>query len=210
MRRDENCRACSNFDLDEIECKAIAKYAENFVLMGYGAASVCDGFKKREREEGHIDNMYALRYLLAGESQSIFVSGVTGGKMEYIITKRESTSKKGDDYVYGVKTVLFGNWVYAGVIVRDTHWDTFKFYRGSNGELEGSHINIKALLYVVNKLYRGEFNVRVKIYHSGVCGKCGRKLGKEEDRYGLSSECMKRVENPRRRRNAPNSKYLDT
>lgn len=211
MHRNENCRNCRYFDLEELKCTASEEYQENFILMGYGAAVVCEGFKKRKREPHYIDNLYALRYLLAGESEATFVSGVTGTEMKYIILKRPSTSPKGDRFVYGVKTFVFGKWVYAGVMVRDTHWDIFKFFRGSNGELEGDHINIKSLLFVVNKLYKGEFNVNVGIFHSGVCGKCGKALKMDDsDKYGLGPECIKSVANPRRSKDAPNSKYIGT
>lgn len=209
MHRNENCRNCRYFDLDGLRCTAKEEYQENFILMGYGAAVVCDGFKKRKREPHHIDNLYALRYLLAGESEATFVSGATGAKMQFIITKIESTSGKGDKYVYGIKTYLFDKWVYAGVMVRDTHWDVFKFFRGSNGELEGDHLNVKSLMYVVNQLYKGQFSLNVEIYHSGVCGKCGRELKMDDsDKYGLGPECIKTVQNHRRRKDAPNNKYL--
>lgn len=140
-----------------------------------------------------INNNIALPFLLAGKSEVTIKSGVTGNKYTYFIKRRQSL-KDEEEYVYFINVHLNGNSTYAGIMFFDSDKDRFIFKRGKNGNFSENDIPIKALMYVINKLYNGEYGIDVEIYHCGICGRCGKKLTTPESILtGLGPNCAKAV-----------------
>lgn len=139
----------------------------------------------------------ALKFLLAGKSEFTMVSNKTNNRITYKLIKKESKRDKGK-YIYWLSTKSGNNYVYDGVVYYDDNNNVFRFSKGKKGNTNSNEINIKAILYVINKLHRGIYDIEVDIYHVGRCGRCGKKLTTPESIItGLGPVCAKLVGMPR-------------
>lgn len=146
---------------------------------------------------GNIEINQALKFILAGNSEFVLYSTKTKGKFEYRMTRKNSRDKE-DSYIYFLNTKIDGEYMYAGVIWFDEKTQEFKFGQGKNGRVDYRHLNIRSLLFVLNKLNSGGIPQYCEVFHTGTCGRCGRKLTTPESILtGLGPECSKKVGIPR-------------
>lgn len=203
LKEARDCYMCDNSYIDELTGRVMCRagYNEYIEELGIKAAGYCEGYTSKINDRaGLLDNNKAIEFLLAGKSEFIAVSGRTGYKIKYKITRKESNKKddNASEYVYFIKTVVDNQEVYAGILYYDNKEQIFKFSRGQKGKLDIHHINIKSLLYIINNLYRGNSKLNVRIYHMGRCGRCGRALTTPESILtGLGPECAKMLGIPR-------------
>ena len=174
----------------------------NFERDGRFCATYCKGYKKSNNinRQGNIDIKIALNYMLAGKSEFILHSTKTNQDFLYKLTKKESLGSKEDDkkYIYFLNVKLSNNYLYAGVIWFDTNENIFKFSKGKNGNLDANDINIRSLLFIMNKLYTNDVPETCLIFHTGTCGRCGKKLTTPESILtGLGPSCAKYCNIPR-------------
>ena len=166
------------------------------------SAATCDSYRAIDQSAGaEVRLTEALRYILAGKSEFTFLSLKTDVRIRYKLQRKvaEQRGKKGqDEYIYFLNTFTDGEYKYAGVLFYDDVMRQFKFGRGQRGLLNYSHINIKSLLFVLNQLNIENYNLSLKVYHVGKCGRCGRKLTTPESILtGLGPECSKKAGVPR-------------
>lgn len=173
-----------------------------FGAEGKNCAGNCGGFKHLSKQAGgKIQLKDGLRYMLAGKSEFTMLSLKTGERFRYKLTKKEAREKKADgssDYIYYLNSFDGGEFKYAGVIFYDGVNNIFKFGKGAKGMLSPTHINIRSLLFVMNKLNNGLDVDTLELYHAGKCGRCGRKLTTPESILtGLGPECSDKCGVPR-------------
>ena len=195
-----DCSCCANFENGT--CTSGSQNVRQlFKLSGKSAAITCSDFtnEKKTVSSGVISNDKALEFMLAGCSEFIMKSGKTGHKLRYKLDKKLSTQMKnsdgslGGDYIYWLNTAESnGTFVYAGVLFFDNKTKQFKFGKGARGNLNYNDVRVKSILYVLNRLYKGETSVNVEIYHVGKCGRCGKRLTDPESiERGLGPMCAK-------------------
>ena len=203
----KDCSMCANSEPDLINTSTIycgsnnIIHQSNFSFKGKQAAESCDGFKNMlDDKKGFIENIEALRYVLAGKCEFTVVSGKTGMKLGYKLTKKKANQVKdgGSEFIYYLNTKLNNEMVYCGVLFFDEPSNSFKFGKGARGQLQADHLNVKSILYILNNLCVGNTNLNMRIYHVGKCGRCGRALSTPESILtGLGPECSRQCGVPR-------------
>lgn len=198
-----DCELCANYDKDCAKCLIEdERVVRQFNLNGIQTALTCPNFtNKKESLKGEIDNTEALRFMLAGMSEFILISGKTGTRFIYKLDKRESTKYKNGEkqYIYWLNTgEKNGTMTYAGVLFFDSNDSQFKFGKGARGNLTIGDIRVKSLLYVLNAFHKGKTNINVTVMHTGKCGKCGKRLTDPESiALGLGPKCAKESHIPK-------------
>ena len=146
---------------------------------------------------GKIELNQALKFMIAGKCEFILYSTKTKDKFYYKLTKKESRNSE-NEFIYFLNTKVDGEYVYAGVMWFDEKQGEFMFGQGAKGQVNGSHLNIRSLLFVMNKLSSESELKFCEVYHVGTCGRCGKKLTTPESILtGLGPECCKKVGIPR-------------
>lgn len=186
-------------------------YQYNFREEGIYSANCCIGFREKKRKqieskeeirlstlnnlEGKvINNKDALPFILAGKSEFTIQSNNTGKQFAFKMSKQKSTASYEDssEFVYFVSVLQNEKSTYAGILLYNSKTSLFEYRRGSKGKIEVSDIRIKSLLYILNSLNIGKYDINVTIYHCGKCGRCGKKLTTPESILtGLGPSCSK-------------------
>lgn len=198
-----NASICGIDDTDmRIECNSTdSLHYKNFEENGRYCATYCSGYKEASanmvRRTGNIELNHALAYMLAGKSEFTLHSTKVNKDFYYKLTKKAKLDNN-EEYIYFLNIKQGSEWVYAGVVWYDNKDNTFKFAKGAKGTLDNNNLNVKSLLFVLNKLYRKEEVQHCLVFHSGKCGVCGKKLTTPESILtGLGPQCAKRVGIPR-------------
>lgn len=157
----------------------------------------------------HVEQDKAIEFMLAGKAEFILHSTKTNDNFKYKVerkVKREGNSNhnKGkekqddNDFIYFVHIFENHNKTYAGFIVFDKKTGNFNYYKGKAGNIDGTDIRIRSLVFILNKLVREQIVEHLIIFHTGYCGKCGKKLTTVESILtGLGPVCSKRLNIPR-------------
>lgn len=193
-----DCSFCANYK-DGCTC-SIEDIRKLYSLHGKQTAQNCTEFmNERTPLSSEIPHDKALVFMLAGCSEFIMVSGKTGTKLRYRLDKKTSTRSDGNEFIYWLNTSNSNETMtYAGVLFFDSNDNQFKFGKGARGKLTIGDIKVKSILYVLNNLYNNRFNINVKIYHVGKCGKCAKKLTDPVSILtGLGPKCAKDCGVPR-------------
>lgn len=171
-----------------------------FEKDGRYCAAYCKGYKEAEEDsirQGNISLDNALKFMLAGKSEFVMHSTKTNQDFTYRLTRKVS---KDDDtkFIYFVNAKMGAFWQYAGLMWYDEESEQYKYAQGKNGKVEASNLTIKSLLFVINKLHRNEIPLHLEVFHTGTCGRCGKKLTTPESILtGLGPECCRKVGIPR-------------
>ena len=170
---------------------------------GRFCAAYCKGYKERDAKEecilrkGSIDLKIALKFMLAGKSEFVMHSNKTNQDFTYRLNRKISQEDK-DKFIYFVSTKMGTTWEYAGILWYDDKQDQYRFAQGKKGQVDASNIYIRSLIFVLNKLHKGGIPEHLTVYHTGSCGRCGKKLTTTESILtGLGPECSKKVGIPR-------------
>lgn len=131
-----------------------------------------------------VEDAYILNFLLGGKCECVIENEKTERSFRYKIMKSDNAS------LFFVH--LFGDagYKYAGFI--KLVGDKYVFATGKNGALTVEDVEVKALLYVLNK--SGKLPSGVNVRHIGRCSRCSRKLTDALSiARGLGPECYKSV-----------------
>lgn len=214
LNKTKNCAQCklatvygSNDSL-EVSCnsddfvhkKAFQQYERN-------AANFCDGYQERQKNNndsstlsyraGFIAQDKAFKFMLAGKSEFILHSTKTNGDFKFKLDKKDSKYNAGE-FVYFVFLKMGRTDQYAGVMRFNPNSSEFEFKEKDGGPVKANSIEIRSLMFVINKLYREEAVQYLEVYHVGKCGKCGKKLTTPESILtGLGPSCSKSLGIPR-------------
>ena len=194
------CRRCREVTIvdNRIYCNSSnLNYRNLFSTYKSRAANRCQGFNQiqiTDNTELTLDR--ALQFILAGKSEFKIVSGGTGKEYYYRLLKKKTHSTLATirtEYIYW----LYGGNTYDTMKFLGTIFlskTNFEFSQGLSGTAEYTDTIIKAILYVLNKLYKKKFNINVRIYHHNKCGKCGRQLNEVESIiFGIDYNCRKKL-----------------
>lgn len=206
MRELRDCTMCEMYIVDEEsglqDCGSPNEENQNnFMQDNFYCASYCNGFRSIERStDGLIRNEEALKFILAGKSEFVAVSGNTGKRLGFKLEKINSDNTNGNETMYYLSTQIDNKLVYCGVIVYNSKLNKFIFAKGKKGNLDYSHLNVKSILYILNRLHCGDVGINLSVYHVGKCGRCGKKLTTPESILtGLGPTCASLCEVPRAR-----------
>jgi len=129
-------------------------------------------------------------YLFAGNSTITLKSGKTGTHFTFKI----KIAKKDDEKAPFFVKVLSGSdnessYTYIGMITNDRK----SFRLTQNSKVSKDAPSFIAFNYFFRLLTNNKTNPGMDIYHSGSCGRCGRKLTTPESiERGIGPECSKR------------------
>lgn len=165
---------------------------------GRYCASSCSGFTEQGKiRGGHIAQDKALQFILAGKCEFILHSTKTGADFKFEMTKQEQRDNK-DKFIYFLNVLHGYEKTYAGVVWFNEDTQEFKFSQGKKGQINANELNIRSLIFVLNKLFRNEAVQYLDVFHVGKCGACGKKLTTPESILtGLGPTCSKKAGIPR-------------
>ena len=198
-----NCTKCSQaiIKYGSTKCGSVNETYNNlFKHKGIEAATVCPGFKRvviGDYSDITLDR--ALRFMLAGNAEFKLISGKTGREIYYKIVKRATyDSSKGNEFIYWVNA---GNNAeskqFIGTVYFNNQKSQFEFSRGNLGVGYSDSIEVKSILYVLNKLYSGKYSINLRVCNGGTCGVCNRQLTSiKEILNGIEIGCMKKIKTP--------------
>lgn len=205
-RNSLKCSTCAKARISyhKIKCGSTNEEANDlFRIWGSAAAEKCDSYKSLLiNESGKLNLDSAMRFMLAGQAEFDIVSGKTGRKIFYKIDKRETLvtnlSNEDNQYIYWVSGGDSPeNIEFLGTIYFNKQAKSFQFSRGTRGKGTTNKTEVKAILFVLNKLYQGKYNLNIEINHLGRCGKCGMRLTDIQSvTTGIGLNCEKHVKNP--------------
>lgn len=197
----KDCSKCvnslvyGNSDNMTIQCISDDYMAkELFSKDGRCCAKFCNCFTPiKKGRTGQIKQSDALEFLLAGNSDFILHSTKTNEDFRFILKIEESKDNKGS-FIYFVNIVKATEKIYCGLIWFDKESKEFKYAQGKKGQLPGTSVEIRSLLFVLNKLYNDDIVNFLEIYSVGKCGYCGKMLETAGDlSKGIHSNCVNKV-----------------
>lgn len=200
-----DCITCSNSivygspDSPCIECSCVDSVARKlFSNDGRYCASRCSYYKRIDKSpDGKISQDKALQFMLAGRAEFILHSTKTKDNFKYRIDRKESSNDK-YEFVYFINILHGSEKTYAGHMWFDDKTNEFYFSKGAKGQIDPKDLYIRSLLFVLNKLVKGDIVGNLEVYHLGKCGHCGKKLTTPESIItGLGPTCSKNLGIPR-------------
>lgn len=128
------------------------------------------------------------RYVLGGKATVTLKSRKTGTRYTYRI--KQKTNDDGTKTPHFV-SVMFGpdntaDYTFLGTLFEDGT----KYRHGKKSSLQENDVRERAFCYVWLRVLDGLLPSDVEVWHSGTCGRCGRKLTVPESiRNGIGPEC---------------------
>lgn len=148
-----------------------------------------------KKRDGTINQDKAMQFVTAGNSEFIMHSTKTNDDFRFIINKQLSNNKSNEDkYIYFVNIIRGNTKEYCGVMWIDKDTDKFTYSQGKNGKVAADSIEIRSLLFVLNKLYAKENVENLELYSIGKCGYCGKELETQEElETGIHKKCINSI-----------------
>ena len=76
----------------------------------------------------------------------------------------------------------------------DSEDNEFRYSQGKNGKMQANSLEIRSLLFVLNKLLKEETVGNLEIYSVGKCGYCGKLIETaDEFNTGIHTKCLKNL-----------------
>lgn len=197
----KDCSKCvnslvyGNSDNMTIQCISDDYMAkELFDKDGRCCAKFCKCFTPSKKgRTGSIKQSNALEFLLAGNSDFILHSTKTNEDFRFMLSIQEAKDKQGE-YIYFVNIVKATSKIYCGIIWFDKEAKEFKYAQGNKGQLPGTAVEIRSLLFVLNKLYNDDLVNFLEIYSVGKCGYCGKMIENSVDlEKGIHKDCIGKI-----------------
>lgn len=197
LRNIKDCSKCinslvyGNKDNCTIKCTSSDYTTEElFNREGRYCASYCKCFKAGDKKRsGIIEQKHGLRFLMAGNSDFILHSTKTGDDFRFILSIQESINKN-DSMIWYVNMIKASERIYCGIIYYDTNSKEFKYTQGEKGKIASTSVDIRSLLFIVNKLIDSNTVNNLEIYSLGKCGCCGKDFDILENmNTGIHTEC---------------------
>jgi hypothetical protein len=138
------------------------------------------------------DPAHALRFLLAGNAYTTFVSGRTGTRFTFHVRAKPTASTTVNDVSHFV-SVLTGpdTYEYLGCIYKSS-----VYMHGTRSKIGSGAESAMAFAWVWRWLSAGKVPRVLDVYHEGRCGRCGRRLTTPESIIaGVGPECFKKIAN---------------
>lgn len=174
----ENSIVIGNKEAPIVKCNSM-DYTTSKLFRDNGRyfAGQCKSYIETTKQRtGAISQDRALEFLLAGNSNFILYSTKTKEDYQFELIKQQSRDNK-EKYIYFVSLVKPNEKIYAGIVIFDKEDNEYKFKQGQNGNIPSNELSIRSLIFVMNKLYKGENVGNLEVYHVGKCCYCGKNLG---------------------------------
>ena len=193
----KDCAKCANSivygskDNCTIHCTSLNSIIQdNFKENGRFCAAYCEGYIKADKHRsGIIDEKYALEFMLAGKSEFIMHSTKTEDDFRFRL-RAEKANFDDKKIIYFINSIKGNEDIYCGILYFDDKNNEFKFSQGNKGKMTDQSVDIRSLLFVINKLYNKEAVGSLETYNVGLCGRCGKPIIESEDiDRGLHEEC---------------------
>jgi len=195
----KECSKCANSitygsnDNKTVHCTSVnGKTRELFKENGICSAAFCKEFIKcGKNRSGLMSTDKALQFMLAGNSEFIMHSTKTNDDFRFIL-KAEKANYDDKKTIYFVSMIKGTEKIYCGILYIDDKTKEIKFSQGTKGEMTADSVDIRSLLFVINKLINKENVSNLELYNVGKCGCCGKYMTDKEDiGTGLHSVCEK-------------------
>lgn len=178
-----------------------------FHAEGRLCAAYCKGYERSENSNnGLIDMSRAYELIRAGNAEFTLYSTKTHEAFSYKVVRKEKRSRasdgidrvdgqgkvlvEGDKYIYWVSVHDGTGYGYAGTAWFNDRGNEYEFKPGKDSKIEASDVRIRSLLFVLNKLYKGEVPLHCEMYHRARCCACGSGLvGDKDIESGLCKKC---------------------
>lgn len=114
---------------------------------------------------GKLKHTDALSYILGGKSTFTFLNTKTENRFTFKVKKHKS------DDIYFI-SVLTGPDAYTFIgTISDS-----KYRHSRKSKISNDAQSVRVFAYVFNKLLSSNLPDFIEIWHSGACGRCGKKL----------------------------------
>ena len=195
----KNCSKCKNsvvFSNMMTQCVSDDYTArELFNKDGSCCARFCKCFipSNKSNKAAMISQKEAFRFILAGNSDFILHSTKTNDDFRFILNIQESNERKGN-FIYFVNIIKATEKIYCGIVWFDKESREFKYSQGNKGKVSGISVEIRSLIFILNKMYNNCIVNNLEVYNVGKCGYCGKCLETLQDiENGIHEECKSMV-----------------
>lgn len=142
----------------------------------------------------HYELINPLQFILSGNAYFICHNIQTDNKYRYRVLQSDSNNQ-----LYFVSVYLETEYKYIGIIKTESQPDNTNskptFIYTHKSKLNKEHPAVKGIIYILTHLITNTMSDKLKLYHIGKCGRCGRTLTtKEAIQQGYGSECIKHIE----------------
>lgn len=182
------------------KCKVLctcedSQVKEIFETDGRYCAAYCRFYEKAlSKRDGKINEDNALEFMLAGQSEFIMHSTKTGDDFRFILNVKKSTSNETQLIIFA-NLIKANERIYCGLIYFNKSSQKFEFNQGDKGKISSQSVDIRSLLFVLNKLYSKEHVENLELYHINKCGYCGKEFNIYEDTSsGLHKNCIPKID----------------
>jgi len=135
-----------------------------------------------------LSNSEALSFILAGNATFTCKNTNTGNRFTFKVKEKKNTDIRYVSVMSGTDNE--SSYSYIGFIIGG------KFLYGGTSKISRSAQSIKVAEYIISNLFGNTLPSFIEIWHSGSCGKCGRKLTDPESiQSGLGPFCRKSNKN---------------
>lgn len=149
-----SCEQCGNY-IDGMCNDSDLNTRLDYNKYGVSIGKRCSKFLAKRQRNNRVSLDKALEFILAGTQEFVMVSGNTGKKLRYLVEKKTTPLDKDGDTtdIYWVHCEgRSGVLEYAGTVYKDKIDETYKFSQGNRGRFNKSTLEIRSLLFVLNKL----------------------------------------------------------
>lgn len=148
-----------------------------------------------EMKYTELKNEYALNFIFGGKGQFTIINDDTKNQFSFKIIASDNVDNLFYVDIKNRKTIdpeTGTSYVYGGFIVNKNN--EIKYYKGAKGKINEKHQAVRALMYVLKHLQKGDLPECITIYHFGKCGHCGKKLTDAHSiEIGLGKDCAKKL-----------------
>jgi len=144
---------------------------------------------------GKIENVNALKYILAGKSLFTVKNEQTGNRFTFKVINLQRINKSNPDNLWFVKILTSSDnengYRFIGTVYKN---GTYHYKHSSKARISQDAPSVKVFMWLLTRLNAGNLPEIITFYHEGRCGRCGRRLTVPESIIsGFGPECINYV-----------------
>lgn len=150
-----------------------------------------------EEFKGQIQKEKMIEYVLAGNSTFTLKNEESGNRMTFKIMDIHVADPKvprGNRWFVKILTSPDNEtgYQFIGTLFKEAMGIVFKHSKKSRIGIDA--LSVKTIQWLIDKLQKGTMPDKMKMYHEGRCGRCGRKLTVPESiESGYGPECITKI-----------------
>lgn len=135
-----------------------------------------------------------IRTYLYGGHAEVTLQSPSGVHRTYLFKKPRNPESFKPTTLFVYVVTSSGTYNYVGMIEQGSNPHIHHFYKTWNSKYSRSHPIFKGAKYIVSMMSGVVTETPMKLYHSGVCSVCGRKLTNPKSLYnGMGPRCRRYV-----------------